>query len=174
MGPRRGDRALRDRACAGGQRRVRRVRRRRRLSSPRALVGGRLDVAQRGRSGAPRLLATHAGVGLGAPVLRSLAPARAARAGHLRLLVRGGRLLPLGGAASPERGGMGGGRGRRADGRWPRAGASHAGLPLGRRLADGGASESRRDRKSTRLNSSHPSISYAVFCLKKKNDIYTS
>src|SRR5690348_17461558 len=24
-----------------------------------------------------------------------------------------------------------------------------------------------RDRKSTRLNSSHPSISYAVFCLKK-------
>src|SRR5690348_17487545 len=26
----------------------------------------------------------------------------------------------------------------------------------------------RRDRKSTRLNSSHPSISYAVFCLKKK------
>src|SRR5699024_11228993 len=28
---------------------------------------------------------------------------------------------------------------------------------------------SRRDRKSTRLNSSHVSISYAVFCLKKKN-----
>src|SRR5690242_21424781 len=27
----------------------------------------------------------------------------------------------------------------------------------------------RRDRKSTRLNSSHMSISYAVFCLKKKN-----
>src|SRR5690348_18016389 len=26
------------------------------------------------------------------------------------------------------------------------------------------------DRKSTRLNSSHPSISYAVFCLKKKTD----
>src|SRR5690348_17982729 len=25
-----------------------------------------------------------------------------------------------------------------------------------------------KDRKSTRLNSSHPSISYAVFCLKKK------
>src|SRR6266487_5929772 len=25
------------------------------------------------------------------------------------------------------------------------------------------------DRKSTRLNSSHPSTSYAVFCLKKKN-----
>src|SRR5438309_9279216 len=26
-----------------------------------------------------------------------------------------------------------------------------------------------QDRKSTRLNSSHSSISYAVFCLKKKN-----
>src|SRR2546427_1645970 len=26
-----------------------------------------------------------------------------------------------------------------------------------------------RDRKSTRLNSSHSQISYAVFCLKKKN-----
>src|SRR5207245_11496426 len=29
-------------------------------------------------------------------------------------------------------------------------------------------SRGRRDRKSTRLNSSHGSISYAVFCLKKK------
>src|SRR5689334_24442186 len=28
--------------------------------------------------------------------------------------------------------------------------------------------DQRRDRKSTRLNSSHSSISYAVFCLKKK------
>src|SRR5207253_8190685 len=28
------------------------------------------------------------------------------------------------------------------------------------------------DRKSTRLNSSHVAISYAVFCLKKKNKIY--
>src|SRR5690348_18105121 len=30
------------------------------------------------------------------------------------------------------------------------------------------------DRKSTRLNSSHPSISYAVFCLKKKKKIKNS
>src|SRR5947209_11151969 len=29
-----------------------------------------------------------------------------------------------------------------------------------------------RDRKSTRLNSSHANISYAVFCLKKKTNIY--
>src|SRR5256885_7825646 len=31
----------------------------------------------------------------------------------------------------------------------------------------------RGDRKSTRLNSSHLVISYAVFCLKKKKDIHT-
>src|SRR2546428_9040833 len=30
-----------------------------------------------------------------------------------------------------------------------------------------------RDRKSTRLNSSHDQISYAVFCLKKKNNLTT-
>src|SRR3712207_7406233 len=36
--------------------------------------------------------------------------------------------------------------------------------PLG-----GGGSETWLDRKSTRLNSSHANISYAVFCLKKKN-----
>src|SRR3712207_7762955 len=30
----------------------------------------------------------------------------------------------------------------------------------------------RRDRKSTRLNSSHANISYAVFCLKKKITIF--
>src|SRR3712207_7521563 len=30
----------------------------------------------------------------------------------------------------------------------------------------------RLDRKSTRLNSSHANISYAVFCLKKKNRYY--
>src|SRR2546422_2415022 len=37
----------------------------------------------------------------------------------------------------------------------------------------GTLAESTRDRKSTRLNSSHGYISYAVFCLKKKkkNDI---
>src|SRR3712207_8632717 len=31
-----------------------------------------------------------------------------------------------------------------------------------------------RDRKSTRLNSSHANISYAVFCLKKKNNDHNS
>src|SRR2546429_5843254 len=33
---------------------------------------------------------------------------------------------------------------------------------------------SRLDRKSTRLNSSHGYISYAVFCLKKKKSTYIS
>src|SRR5439155_9716277 len=34
----------------------------------------------------------------------------------------------------------------------------------------GGQRASPTDRKSTRLNSSHVAISYAVFCLKKKNE----
>src|SRR5688572_32278453 len=36
-------------------------------------------------------------------------------------------------------------------------------------LAGRAPSVTLRDRKSTRLNSSHSQISYAVFCLKKKN-----
>src|SRR3989440_3104033 len=36
-------------------------------------------------------------------------------------------------------------------------------------LSTGGGRLCRRDRKSTRLNSSHDQISYAVFCLKKKS-----
>src|SRR3712207_8613084 len=37
--------------------------------------------------------------------------------------------------------------------------------------AAGGSAEGSLDRKSTRLNSSHANISYAVFCLKNKNKI---
>src|SRR3712207_6853634 len=40
----------------------------------------------------------------------------------------------------------------------------------GRALRDVPAGSSRGDRKSTRLNSSHANISYAVFCLKKKKN----
>src|SRR5690625_7634049 len=43
-------------------------------------------------------------------------------------------------------------------------GSSILALVIGRHQLDG------RDRKSTRLNSSHVAISYAVFCLKKKKD----
>src|SRR5207253_9924668 len=38
---------------------------------------------------------------------------------------------------------------------------------------DADLQEPLRDRKSTRLNSSHVAISYAVFCLKKKNNYRT-
>src|SRR5690349_23077757 len=45
------------------------------------------------------------------------------------------------------------------DGRWPARARGRTGE---------GARGEGRDRKSTRLNSSHVEISYAVFCLKKK------
>src|SRR3712207_6956450 len=38
-------------------------------------------------------------------------------------------------------------------------------------LRVGAGAEVLRDRKSTRLNSSHANISYAVFCLKKKTEV---
>src|SRR5438034_6618462 len=43
------------------------------------------------------------------------------------------------------------------------------GCPGDRRIARHWIPDGGRDRKSTRLNSSHTVISYAVFCLKKKN-----
>src|SRR5256885_8922677 len=45
-----------------------------------------------------------------------------------------------------------------------------AGL-LGRKTGRGWYAYSEEDRKSTRLNSSHLVISYAVFCLKKKKKV---
>src|SRR5262245_65316026 len=53
------------------------------------------------------------------------------------------------------------GRARRRDGRFLRVGASMPRVTLVMIVHD-------QDRKSTRLNSSHLGISYAVFCLKKK------
>src|SRR5690606_41757418 len=59
--------------------------------------------------------------------------------------------------------GNGGGRGRtRPEGGGARCGTASCGPRRGPTVAAG------RDRKSTRLNSSHVKISYAVFCLKKK------
>src|SRR2546429_8539817 len=47
--------------------------------------------------------------------------------------------------------------------------AGHLGLDvLVERSAEGHVDQLQTDRKSTRLNSSHGYISYAVFCLKKK------
>src|SRR2546422_5233656 len=40
---------------------------------------------------------------------------------------------------------------------------------VGQRIMELASRQIKRDRKSTRLNSSHGYISYAVFCLKKKN-----
>src|SRR5690349_22134944 len=69
--------------------------------------------------------------------------------GRRRLSAAAGR------AARPGRGAGPPGPGRAAD-------AAVAGRARARALA--------RDRKSTRLNSSHVEISYAVFCLKKKKN----
>src|SRR5262245_62708159 len=72
------------------------------------------------------------------------------------------------------------GRSRRT-GCWPGrpAGRAACSAAPGRAARRAGApSASTRDRKSTRLNSSHLGISYAVFCLKKKkkkqDNVYTS
>src|SRR5207249_6106316 len=51
-----------------------------------------------------------------------------------------------------------------------RSGGRAGGLDLRRARRD--AAPAGRDRKSTRLNSSHVSISYAVFCLKKKKNLH--
>src|SRR5690606_41198608 len=58
-------------------------------------------------------------------------------------------------------------RRRRRGGRARHARQESAGNPARHRLAQG---TGRTDRKSTRLNSSHVKISYAVFCLKKKKN----
>src|SRR3989442_4950826 len=52
--------------------------------------------------------------------------------------------------------------------RSPRADVAAQADPA-RRALDGVGTRDGADRKSTRLNSSHVRISYAVFCLKKKN-----
>src|SRR3712207_7598906 len=83
-----------------------------------------------------------------------------------RSVERAGRHLDVGLPVFPEQ------RARRQRG--------GAGTPLGRRQAGVAVllgvrdqlrfRESGLDRKSTRLNSSHANISYAVFCLKKKTN----
>src|SRR2546426_2643272 len=81
-----------------------------------------------------------------------------------------------------ERNDWGRGTGRRRSGGWVcdslRFGPHNASLIQTQRMneAPGGKEQreltvdARRDRKSTRLNSSHLVISYAVFCLKKKKN----
>src|SRR2546426_4288437 len=73
---------------------------------------------------------------------------------------------PGAGAVRPQRGGV------------PRGPCQRGGFCGGARPAPceagvggGGGRRAQRDRKSTRLNSSHLVISYAVFCLKKKKNL---
>src|SRR3712207_7031960 len=79
-----------------------------------------------------------------------------------------------GGRADGQRPGVAGpGAGGGAPGR--RKGLAAADVPPLRRAdqePDRRHEKHRRDRKSTRLNSSHANISYAVFCLKKTNIYY--
>ena len=57
----------------------------------------------------------------------------------------------------------------------PACGGSRFGIyVMGMPMTGGDFFEQLEDRKSTRLNSSHKPISYAVFCLKKKNLIQMS
>src|SRR2546421_4095253 len=69
------------------------------------------------------------------------------------------RELELGGAPQQERLGAGPGTGA---------------VTLAEQDHRGRVARNGRDRKSTRLNSSHDQISYAVFCLKKKNKTSTA
>src|SRR3712207_8170967 len=55
--------------------------------------------------------------------------------------------------------------------RRPRARGHHPVLRAAHLPAHADHGRTSRDRKSTRLNSSHANISYAVFCLKKKKKI---
>src|SRR3712207_7730948 len=50
--------------------------------------------------------------------------------------------------------------------------AAEALLRLGALVGEGYYTQ--RDRKSTRLNSSHANISYAAFCLKKKRTVFST
>src|SRR5690625_6215027 len=75
---------------------------------------------------------------------------------------------PRSGQPPPHPRAAGGGRpGGEGVGRWG-TGRRSLGEPGAHRAS--ARFQRRKDRKSTRLNSSHVAISYAVFCLKKKND----
>src|SRR5690625_6571866 len=99
-------------------------------------------------------------------------PCGAASSPRQHLLDRvGGRVHLLGGDAGPE--------GEAHRGLGDLGGDAEGGQHVGGFVAAGGAGgaggghdpallEIQQDRKSTRLNSSHVAISYAVFCLKKK------
>src|SRR5699024_12730509 len=59
----------------------------------------------------------------------------------------------------------------RVQGTFVRSAEIHAVIDFLKKHSGADYDEAMIDRKSTRLNSSHVSISYAVFCLKKKNTV---
>src|SRR5437773_4462267 len=103
------------------------------------------------------------------------------RRGHAKTTARGisvrriVRFCPVSTAPDPAHRALGRGRRHRCDGAHHRKPAGEGAQAAGergephRRLGRGRPPGDRvLDRKSTRLNSSHITISYAVFCLKKK------
>src|SRR5688572_32263362 len=72
------------------------------------------------------------------------------------------------GARSDGKAGRKGGRSGARQGEGDPGDAQPDGRRRGRRRDSAGLRGGNADRKSTRLNSSHSQISYAVFCLKKK------
>src|SRR5687768_17788293 len=87
-------------------------------------------------------------------------------------LFRSLRLVPVGEDAPPQRAGQQGETEGGEDQRGHRPAAERPGVRRARGFQElthvGEHTVAGRDRKSTRLNSSHGYISYAVFCLKKK------
>src|SRR5690348_17805309 len=75
---------------------------------------------------------------------------------------------------SPGRAGRPAVRDRRRDRRLVRGVDRRRGSGRARRGRRARPAGDQLDRKSTRLNSSHPSSSYAVFCLEKKNILVRS
>src|SRR5699024_11270980 len=113
--------------------------------------------------------------GIALPVLKDVALGHVDDVGGVASGAHGGQLVPV---ALPGRGlaldddvGIGGVEG--VDGGEQRLvllGAPPPSVQNGGGAVVTSAAEAAEDRKSTRLNSSHVSISYAVFCLKKKNE----
>src|SRR5690606_42151396 len=102
------------------------------------------------------LCPTLLGCSYGDPLVLHSFPTR--RSSDLAVLVRGSAAL---GAAGPRESGR-----TYAD----RPGGRHSVAGGWRCAHEPGGRAHRGDRKSTRLNSSHVKISYAVFCLKKKKE----
>src|SRR3712207_6996525 len=87
-------------------------------------------------------------------------------------LFRSREQLKLDGRLDGRRALVGVDRVEEEDGRWKRLLCAHVSVSSRRRVRALRLHSGRRktDRKSTRLNSSHANISYAVFCLKKKKN----